>query len=61
MKSTQDKSDAQAEERFKQRLIELGLLSEITPPLAPEDYPQNRQPGQVKGNALSELLIRERR
>ena len=58
-------SDTQAEravrDKFLQRLLELGLLTEITPPMKPEDYPKNRRLLQVEGTPLSELIIAERR
>jgi len=49
------------EDQFKQRLLELWLLTKITPPLPPEAYPKNRRPIPVEGNPVSELIIRERR
>jgi hypothetical protein len=41
------------EARFKRRLLELGLLTEIKPPLPPDGYPQDRQPVPVEGNPVS--------
>jgi hypothetical protein len=52
---------ATAEDRFKQRLLELGLLTDIKPPLTGNALPGAREPVPVQGNAVSELLIRERR
>ena len=50
-----------AEDRFKQYLLELGLLTEITPPLGQRDLPAQRQPAPVVGNPVSELVMKERR
>jgi hypothetical protein len=49
------------EEEFKKKLLELGLLTEITPPLPPDKYPKDRKPIPVEGNPVSDLIIRERR
>ena len=49
------------EEKVKQRLLELGLLTEITPPLAPEDFPKDRRPVPITGKPVSEIIIEERR
>ncbi len=46
---------------FKRRLVELGLLIEIKPPLAADAIPKDRRPIQVEGNSVSETLLRERR
>ena len=52
-------SDA-AEEQFLQRLLELGLLTEIKrPPRIPPEG--DRTPIQVEGTPLSEMIIQERR
>ena len=50
-----------AEEGFKQRLLELGLLTRITPPLAADTLPRDRQPVPVAGNAVSESIKEDRR
>ncbi len=51
--------ETQAEERFKQKLLELGLLAEVKPPAGrPEG---NRTPVQVKGRPISRTIIKERR
>jgi hypothetical protein len=48
------------EERFKQRLVELGLIKEIKNP--PASYFTKRpKPIEVKGKPLSEVIIEERR
>ena len=49
------------EKKFKQKLLESGLLTEITPPLPPDKYPKDRVPISVQGNPVSDLIIRERR
>jgi hypothetical protein len=51
--------EAQAEERFKQKLVELGLLKEVK---APSGVPEgDRTPVQIKGRPISRTIIRERR
>lgn len=50
-----------AEERFKQRLVELGLLTKITSPPAAEPLPRDRQPVPVTNNAVSEMVMEDRR
>ena len=42
-------------------LLELGLLTEITPPLAPDAIPKDRRPIPIEGKPISELIIEERR
>jgi hypothetical protein len=49
------------EDRFKRLLLELGLLTEIKPPLPPGAIPRDRQPIPVEGNPVSELIMSERR
>ncbi len=49
------------EDEFKQKLLESGLLTEITPPLPTDKYPKDRVPIPVEGNPVSDLIIRERR
>lgn len=56
-----ENAQAQAGERFKEHLRELGLLPEITPPLDLRALTQNREPAPVVGNPVSELVIKERR
>ena len=51
--------DILAESRYKQHLIELGLLREIRIPLA--DSGEDRTPIEVKGKPLSQAIIEERR
>jgi hypothetical protein len=60
--SDQDRQDSQkAEAEFKRRLLELGLLSRITPPPAAGARQRPRAAVPVSGNAVSETVIRERR
>ena len=62
MASNNEESDvASGEQKFKEYLLELGLLTEITPPLQPDAIPENRQPAPVVGNPVSERVIKERR
>lgn len=57
-----EKSNSQvAEDEFKKRLLELGLLTRITPPLPADAIPRNRKPAPVSGNPVSEMIIKERR
>jgi hypothetical protein len=59
--TNQEKTDLQAAETaFKQRLLKLGLLTKIAPPTSGVK-PRERMPIPVAGNAVSELIIRERR
>jgi len=48
-----------AESRFKQRLVELGLLREVRVPL--DVLGEDRTPIEVKGKPLSQVIIEERR
>jgi len=48
-----------AESRFKQHLVELGLLREVRVPL--EIIEEDRIPIEVKGKPLSQSIIEERR
>jgi hypothetical protein len=54
-------TEKRLQEKLKQRLLEIGLLSEIKPPLPPQAIPRDRQPFPVEGNPVSELIIKERR
>ena len=52
--------EAQAEEQFKRKLVELGLLAQVrTPAPIPPDV--DRTPIEVTGKPLSKMLIEERR
>jgi hypothetical protein len=58
----QEKTELPAvEAAFQQQLLGLGLLTKITPPATPGAGPRDRQPFPVAGNAVSELIIKERR
>lgn len=58
----QNKADLQAAEAaFKRRLLDLGLLTKIATPATPGNWPRDRKPVPVAGNAVSELVIKERR
>lgn len=53
---------AAVEDEFKQRLLNLGLLTEIKPPLPTETTAlEERQPIPVQGNPVSDLIMKERR
>jgi hypothetical protein len=49
----------EAEERFKQKLVELGLLKNITIPSG--ELESRRTPIKVKGKPLSQTIIENRR
>ena len=49
------------EDKFKQRLLELGLLTVLKPPLRADAIPRDRRPIPVVGNPVSERIIEERR
>ena len=49
------------QEELQRRLLEVGLLTEITPPMSPDQWPKNRQPVPIEGEPISEMIIRERR
>jgi hypothetical protein len=60
--ANQETKDLQtAEAQFKRRLVELGLLTRITPPPTPCTVPRDHQPAPVAGNRVSEMIIKERR
>jgi hypothetical protein len=50
------------EQRFKEHLLGLGLLTEITPPLPEDALANNRQPTAKNGtdaNPVSDLVIKD--
>jgi hypothetical protein len=49
------------EEDFKRRLLEVGLLKEIKPPVTDLGPYKNRQPFKIEGKPLSETIVEERR
>jgi hypothetical protein len=55
------KDELTLEEKFKHKLLEVGLLSEITPPLPPDKYPKDRKPISLGNRPGSKLIIEERR
>jgi hypothetical protein len=62
MKSDADSSrDKLLEDQFKQRLLELGLLTTITPPQPLDAFPKTRQPIALEGRPASRILLDERR
>lgn len=61
MAASDEKTQTSMEQRFKERLVELGLLRAIKPPLPASGIPKNRQPIRVEGKPLSEFIIEERR
>lgn len=54
-------SPAGTEDEFKRRLVEAGLLREITPPVNNLEPYQGRRPFEFEGKPLSETIIEERR
>jgi len=50
-----------ARDQVKQRLLDMGILTEITPPLPPQAIPRNRRPIPIEGKPVSEMIIEERR
>lgn len=48
------------EDQLEQRLFELGIISEIKPPIDPASH-QDFEPIENKGKPLSEVIIEERR
>ncbi len=61
MGSQETKDLRMAEAEFKRRLLDLGLLTRITPPPVPGAVPRKRKAVPVAGNAVSETIIKERR
>jgi hypothetical protein len=51
--------EAQAEKRFKQKLVELGLVKEVKP--FPKALAGDRTPVKVKGKPLSQSIVEGRR
>jgi hypothetical protein len=59
--ASHEKKGVDLQDTFKQRLLEVGLLTEIKPPPRPEPIPAPRRVIRVEGNPVSELLMKERR
>jgi hypothetical protein len=49
------------EDAFAHHLVDIGLLSEIQPPLTDLTPYQHRQPIETTGKPLSEVILEERR
>lgn len=49
------------EDDFKRRLLELGLLKDVKPPVRDLGPYQHREPFKIQGKPLSETIIEERR
>jgi hypothetical protein len=49
------------EDEFEQKLLQVGLLSEVKPPITDSSSYQGRRPVETKGKPLSEIIIEERR
>jgi len=49
------------EDEFEQKLLEVGILSKVPPPIADLTPYRNRKPIEVKGRPTSEVIIEERR
>ena len=49
------------EQEFKKRLLEVGLLTKITPPIIDFSPWRDRRPVPIEGKPVSELIIEERR
>lgn len=49
------------EDDFKRRLLDLGLLKEVKPPVRDLGPYQHREPFKIQGKPLSETIIEERR
>lgn len=54
-------SESERKRKMKERLVELGILSEIKPPITDFTPYQNRKPIEVTGKPTSELIIEDRR
>lgn len=54
-------SPDKGEEAFIRRLLELGLISEVPPPITDPTPYQNRKLIKTKGRPLSEIIVEERR
>jgi len=49
------------EEVFEQYLLAKGVISEIPPRILDPVFEQNRQPVEIEGKPVSEIIIEERR
>ena len=58
---SQPNSDREAEERFLDRLEEMGLLADRPRPMSPAEWKRRWRPVEVPGPSASEIIIRDRR
>ncbi len=49
------------EDEFERELVAMGLLNEVKPPIVEPTHNESRQPVEVKGRPISEIIIEERR
>ncbi len=49
------------EEEFERKLVEVGILSAVKPPITDFTPYQRRQPVETTGKPLSEVILEERR
>lgn len=49
------------EDAFARHLVDVGILSEVTPPLTDLTPYQHRQPIETTGKPLSDVILEERR
>ena len=61
MKTVKKKKKCDPEQEFLKSLLVSGLLTEITPRLTKRTRRKERPPVPVVGNAVSDLVFRERR
>ena len=54
-------STPMTEEAFARHLVDVGILSEVKPPLTDLTPYQHRQPVETSGQPLSEVILEERR
>ena len=57
----QESKPTMTEEEFEKHLAEKGFITEYKPPLTDFSRYENYQPVEVKGEPVSETIIRERR
>jgi hypothetical protein len=50
-----------SEDEFERELVAMGLLNEVKPTDMDSKHSENRQPVEVKGRPISEIIIEERR
>jgi hypothetical protein len=57
----EDAPPPSSDDELQRKLLEVGILSEIRPPVAELESYRNYQPVEVKGKPVSETVIEERR